>query len=127
MATLDYKNHGRAGPQRRRWGLVLALFLVGGICFVSWKYILPMFRASLVEPVEPPALDEVNVDKAVTDAVTTARETVLASPEDGKLWGELGSIYLAHDFNSHAATCLDQAARLDPDDARWPYLHARSL
>src|SRR5205814_2365769 len=36
-------------------------------------------------------------------------------------WGRLGMVLLAHLFDREADSCFAQAARLDPEDAMWPY------
>jgi tetratricopeptide (TPR) repeat protein len=48
---------------------------------------------------------------------------VLDKPRSAEAWGALGMLLLANGFAEDSLGCFDRAARLDPADARWPYLH----
>jgi tetratricopeptide (TPR) repeat protein len=76
---------------------------------------------------EPPDIVLKGVDPAVAEAVTEARQEVLREPHSAEAWGGLGMVLRAHDFAGEANRCFVEAARLDPMDARWPYLHALTL
>jgi tetratricopeptide (TPR) repeat protein len=67
------------------------------------------------------------VDPAIVEVITAAREEVLRVPRSGTAWGELGMVLRAHDFADEANCCFAEAERLDPTDARWPYLRALTL
>src|SRR5579871_7071621 len=117
----------RMRSRPRRWPIFTSL-LVGLLLAVSmgwfvWHGLAPR-RQAANEPalIEPPALELTGVDPAVVRAIETARRAVLESPASGPAWGQLGKTLLAHDFHRQAGTCLAQAQRLDPTEARWPYL-----
>lgn len=82
----------------------------------------------------PPTLDLAEVpgssdgerDERVRAKVEDARRVVAEDPRSADAWGRLGSILLAHEREAAAAEAYQQAARLDPDEPRWPYLLARA-
>src|SRR5262249_24515009 len=55
------------------------------------------------------------------------RAAVEKSPRSVEAWGVLGKTLLVHDFHIPASFCLAQAERLDPANARWPYLQGVAL
>jgi tetratricopeptide (TPR) repeat protein len=61
----------------------------------------------------------------IAEAVRKATAEIQRQPDSAAAWGELGMILYAHEINAEAAACLAQAQRLDPTDARWPYLQGR--
>jgi tetratricopeptide (TPR) repeat protein len=67
------------------------------------------------------------VDPDVAEAITAACNKVRQQPNNGAVWGRLGMVFFAHDFQSEAVRCFAQAERLDPADGRWPYLRGLSL
>ena len=75
----------------------------------------------------PPAIPSKGADSAVVAAIDRERQAVLAEPTSPDRWGALGMTLLAHEFDQPAGECFSQAAALDPQDARWPYLHAHAL
>jgi tetratricopeptide (TPR) repeat protein len=76
---------------------------------------------------EPPVVDLADADPEVARAVETARVAVLAAPRTGSAWGKLGMALAVHSFDREARACFAEAERLDPADARWPYLHGMIL
>jgi len=42
-------------------------------------------------------------------------------------YGDLGMLYLAYSLPEPAAACFENAARLDPDEPRWPYYRGQAL
>jgi tetratricopeptide (TPR) repeat protein len=62
-------------------------------------------------------------------AVTQARDEVRSDSGSGERWGALGDRYMAHGWRREAATCYEQASRLEDARFDWPYLlgHALSL
>lgn len=76
---------------------------------------------------EPPLIRQENGDFAVEAAIEADRQRVLAEPRSAAAWGDLGCVLLAHEFKQEAADCFAVAARLDPKDARWPYLGGRAF
>ncbi|MCA9064243.1 MAG: tetratricopeptide repeat protein, partial [Planctomycetaceae bacterium] len=56
-----------------------------------------------------------------------ARRSAVAEPQNASARGRLGMVLFAHQRESDAAVCFEQAAELNPRDARWPYLHGLIL
>lgn len=67
------------------------------------------------------------MDHEVATLIMDGMKAVRRAPKSDETWGVLGTIYLAHEFKQEAAICFERAAQIDPKDARWPYLNARSL
>ncbi|MHB1422545.1 MAG: tetratricopeptide repeat protein [Gemmataceae bacterium] len=78
-------------------------------------------------PPEPPEPDLTEVDPEVAESIAAARNKARQQPKSGAAWGRLGMVFLAHDFHDEAQRSFVQAERLDPADARWPYLRGLSL
>jgi tetratricopeptide (TPR) repeat protein len=79
--------------------------------------------------VQRPALD--SMEPAVREQLETARSyldtlTASSSPTPaGQLaaaWGDLGELYLVYDLGAAAVASLENAARLQPRELRWPHL-----
>jgi tetratricopeptide (TPR) repeat protein len=66
-------------------------------------------------------------DPAIVGVISQARAEVEAGPRSAAAWGKLATLLYVHDVRAEADGCFAQAERLDPRDARWPYLRARSL
>lgn len=97
---------------RRR--LVVILGLIGlGAGLAYW------FRPARTLPI-PAVADEVQ-DLEVRKSLEEHRTKVIQSPRSAEAWGELGLAFLAQLFDRDADTCFAEAARLEPDDVRWPY------
>lgn len=64
-------------------------------------------------------------DAEVRQAIERARRKVLDNPRSANAWGHLGTTLLAQLFDREADSCLAEAARLDPQEALWPYGRAR--
>lgn len=76
---------------------------------------------------EPPVVDFSGTDPEAAEALRIARERVKQSPGSAGAWGDLGMVLLAHDAFTPGRLCLEQAAHLAPEDARWPYLAGIAL
>lgn len=119
--------------RRRRLGLAcgIALLLTAGLCAWRWWPAQPAAISDAAQPAvevaPPPTIETQGVDVAVAQAIDRARQSVQQTPRSADAWGELGMVLLSHNFDAEAATCFAQAAALDRQDARWPYLHARSI
>jgi len=59
-------------------------------------------------------------------AIATAKllKAVEDKPKSADTWGQYGEILMAHEWNSEALICFEQAAKLNPKEMRWPYLAA---
>jgi tetratricopeptide (TPR) repeat protein len=73
------------------------------------------------KPLEPPTIETAGFDADVVKAIETARDQVQAEPDSPRAWGDLGAVLFAHDLYPESLPCFEQAERLDPKDARWPY------
>ena len=123
---------GRIRKQARLWRLC-GVLLVGG-AFVAatagfiWHRIATTRPAATAAPIiKPPEVELGGLDPAVIRAIEKARADVEQSPRSAQAWGQLGKVLLAHDIHIPASTCLAQAERLDPVQARWPYLQGLAL
>lgn len=118
----DPPGAGGGAPRRsrRRRLLILlgALALAAGAGWLGWRW---------AAAPAPPAVELAGADPAVAEAVEAAREEVRRSPRSARAWGRLGMVLRAHDFAAEANACFAEAERLDPREARWPYLHALTL
>jgi tetratricopeptide (TPR) repeat protein len=76
---------------------------------------------------EPPVVDLSGTDPEAAEAIRIGRERVKQSPASAGAWGDLGMVLIAHDAFAPGRLCLEQAALLAPEDARWPYLAGIAL
>jgi tetratricopeptide (TPR) repeat protein len=70
----------------------------------------------------PPVISLSTIDRNLASLIETSRAAVVTSPRSAIAWGKLGQSLHAAEFQSEAIFCYSNAARLDPRDARWPYL-----
>lgn len=77
--------------------------------------------------VEPPQVELAGVEPAVAAGLVDARQAVINDPVSVESWAQLGMTFHAHEYVSEALDCYREAARLDPRDARWPYLSGTLL
>jgi tetratricopeptide (TPR) repeat protein len=75
-------------------------------------------------PVPPPLPDLAGVEPQVAAKITAARRYVLTKPTSPHAWGVLAMSLDVHGFKAEALPCYEEAARLAPDDVRWPYYRA---
>jgi tetratricopeptide (TPR) repeat protein len=73
----------------------------------------------------PPEVDLAGAGAPLVEAVTEARQAVLREPRRADAWGHLGMLLYQHRFPAEARACLAEAERLNPFDARWPYVSAQ--
>lgn len=103
-----------------RWTLVTAFTVAT----------LPGSAQPTFEPVEKPRMD--HYEEPVQAQLTAAQEALdrlLEAPEPDpaeltRAFGNLGQLYLLHDFMVPAAAALRNAEALDSNDPRWPYFLA---
>jgi tetratricopeptide (TPR) repeat protein len=93
---------------------VAAVGLAAGV--VVWQH-----RSDSL-PAVPPEVPTAGVDPQVVSALGAAREAVLQDATSGRAWGELGMLFRVHGFYPQSNACFAEAARLDPENPRWPYL-----
>jgi tetratricopeptide (TPR) repeat protein len=75
----------------------------------------------------PPAVTLSDADPAVAAAIESARKDVWWNPRSAAAWGKLGQLLRAHGYVPESNRCFAEAERLDPDDARWPYLQGTGV
>jgi tetratricopeptide (TPR) repeat protein len=109
-----------AGGARRRRKL-----LIGLGAFVAAAAVIVAVAAAMgwgrPRPKQPPDVELSGLDAEVAAAIRTARAAVVAQPNSADAWGRLGRLLLAHDMHVECMPCFEEAERLDPADASWPY------
>ncbi len=68
-----------------------------------------------------PVVDTANLKPVIAARIQKRLNRVAEDPRSGEAWGRLGMALDAHDLNSQAVYCYEQAQELDADDFRWPY------
>ncbi|MDB5306699.1 MAG: hypothetical protein JWO38_901 [Gemmataceae bacterium] len=104
-----------AGMPRKPVIAVLVV-LVGAAGGAVWWY------TTRPPATDPPPVPAGVADPAVRTALIEAREGVVKAPRSGEAWGEYGLVCRAHGLNPESNACFAEAARLDPQNPRWPYL-----
>lgn len=80
-------------------------------------------RDSRIDPgIDPPGVARERVFEEVYEAVEAARSDVLARPDSGQAWGQLGRVLLAHERFDEADIAFQQAHRFEPRQVVWIYL-----
>ncbi len=102
------------GPRRRRKLVWLVVLGAAVAAVAAGAYLLR-------RPPPPPTIDLAGLDPEVASAISAARQGVEEHPRSAAAWGRLGMVLFAHDLHAESLPCLEQAERLDPSDARWPY------
>jgi tetratricopeptide (TPR) repeat protein len=99
---------------------VLAVLVIASAVamFAGWRH----WRAPAL-----PELDLSGIDPAIVAKIDAARAELHAAPRSSVAWGRLGMVLRAHGFGGEANDCFAQAERLDPSDARWPYLRGLTV
>jgi tetratricopeptide (TPR) repeat protein len=100
---------------RRRLRLVVVLLLLAVGVAAAWHFTRSPARAA--QPPFPEGIQEVEI----VQFLEQQRAEVLAHPQSGDAWGDYGLALLAHLFDREAKFCFTEAARLAPEDPRWPY------
>ena len=122
--TTSTDNPIGARPARRRFRRTPVLAAGAG---TALAVAIAAYLWTRPAPVEPPAVRVAVPDPDVAAAIEQARDAVRKEPRSGRAWGQLGMVLSAHAYMTEAATCYDQAGRLDPTEPRWPYFHALAV
>jgi tetratricopeptide (TPR) repeat protein len=99
--------------------------IVGGVATVG--FIRGGQEQAVVAPWIPPQPDTSGFPAAINDALAAAEAQ--ATSRSGALEGlkELSALYHANGFFDQAIYCYQGLSQLEPEDARWPHLHASIL
>lgn len=98
---------------------LLLFALLGGVgLWWGWRW--------YTEP-RVPDIPLTEADPAVVEVVRKAQEEVRRQPRSAEAWGQLGMVLSANRLPESTPAAFAQAAALDPQDARWPYLHGLAL
>ncbi|MBW2541551.1 MAG: tetratricopeptide repeat protein [Deltaproteobacteria bacterium] len=111
------------GPRTSRL-LTLAVAVAAATLFGCDPASPPQAGALLTQP---PVPDLSGLQPPLVRAIEEAARAVEANPDAAAAWGKLGSIYVVHDFTAESVACLEQAARRDPGEFRWPYLVGKAV
>jgi tetratricopeptide (TPR) repeat protein len=76
---------------------------------------------------EPPVIALADDDPELTEAIESARQKIKQSPHSAATWGHLGMLLRGVNRYSDAEKCFAQAMKLQPNEARWAYLHGESF
>ncbi len=107
-------SNGRRRAPLGKYVIVLAAMLA--VAVLAWRYADRMF---------PPRVPEIDLNDAtprVAEGIQEVRDAVVQHPRSAEAWGRLGMMLQAHEYPAKAMECYRQAARLQPDEFRWPYL-----
>jgi tetratricopeptide (TPR) repeat protein len=74
-----------------------------------------------------PAVATAGMDEEVATVINEARAAVVARPDSAADWGRFGMVLFAQNLNDDCPAVFAEAERLDPADARWPYLQGVAL
>ncbi len=75
----------------------------------------------------PPQVDLSQANADIAALIQKSREQVINSPGNAAAWGRLGMELFAHEWETEAAFCFEQAAELNGSEPKWPYLHALTV
>ncbi len=108
-----------------RLGIAVTALLVVG--FGSYRFFRGNAESAVVKEWIPARPDITGFPAALDSALAAAEAR--ARDRDGALAGleELSALYHANGFYDQAVHCYQGLRQLDPDNARWPHLHASIL
>jgi tetratricopeptide (TPR) repeat protein len=92
--------------------------------FLAW---IGLLSSGCSKTGEVPPINTSHLDPAAQRTVQERVNDIKAHPNSAKAWGELGIVLRAFDFPPEARHCFERAARLDPQNPRWPYFESLSL
>jgi tetratricopeptide (TPR) repeat protein len=104
---------------KRHWVVLVIVVAVAGALGALW-----MWNA---RPARVPTIPTEGLDKEVAQAILSAQAAVRQNPSSAAAWGQFGMVLFAHHLFDHCPQVFEEAARLDPKDARWPYYHGLAI
>jgi tetratricopeptide (TPR) repeat protein len=102
---------------KRALGALVLLGAAGLSAYFAWRWSAPAV----------PNISMAGLDDEVVAAIQQARAEVIAAPRSAAAWGRFGTVVFAQDMYAECPAILAEAERLDPTDARWPYLRGLAL
>ena len=102
----------------KNWPIWILLVAVGASA-ATW-----FISQNLNSTPKVPKPDFTTANSNVALATAQLLKAVEDKPNSADVWGQYGEILMAHEWNSEALICFDQAAKLNPKEMRWPYLAA---
>lgn len=123
----DMPESGQADSNPRRRNRSRAVLWLAGLAVAGglslWILRTPHTPPQLALPAIPDLTDKNEAFKTLLlEADGQARATGSAAA-----LSKLARVYHANLFYTQAASCYELAAKLEPDNPRWPYLHAAAL
>jgi tetratricopeptide (TPR) repeat protein len=97
--------------------IAAVILILGMLALFVWQTTGP-------KPARIPEIPSAALSADTANLISKYREAVRQAPGSGLKWGQLGGVLKSSGFPTQAATCLAEAARLEPDNPRWPYLQA---
>ncbi len=110
----------KAFQRNLRW-----ILIVGGAVLLALAGGYKLWRAVTIPKIPPLHLQ--SAEPEIVRSVNEAAAAVRANPRASVAWGRLGAILFVHELYGDAAAIFAEAAKLDPQQPRWPYFHAISL
>jgi tetratricopeptide (TPR) repeat protein len=107
-------------PKKTGKNWLVLLLIVAVIASASLWWISQIVNATP----KVPKPDFTTANSNVAIATAQLLKAVEEKPNSAGAWGQYGEILMAHEWNSEALICFDQAAKLNPKEMRWPYLAA---
>jgi tetratricopeptide (TPR) repeat protein len=112
-------------PARARRVAIGGLLLCAAVAAIVYRPWRPIMLGRADPPVV--ARTRADIEPALRRRLDELTEIVRIHPYEPEPWARLGAAFEVHDLRAEAATCYARAARLDPDDGRWPYFLALAL
>ena len=114
-----------AFPMNRAYRIPFLLIVTLTFAGISLNYTFPTnchSKSTTLPEWIPQPVDLVLVSEPrLLQAAETAQKAVVSAPDDAETWGNLGNVYLVHDWASEAARCYQRAASINPAEFRWFY------
>src|SRR5688572_11025812 len=78
-------------------------------------------------PAPPRPVNMAEFDLRAKERIEAVLAKLEGAPESGAAWAELGLVYAAERLRNLALECFSVAARLEPEQPKWPYRQAVTL
>jgi len=106
---------------RRSWPrlALIVLVLAGAVGGGLWWW--------QARRIQVPVFPTDGLDPAIVVAINDARVQVVNEPRSSAAWGNYGLVLFANDRYTDCCPVFEQAEKLDPEDARWPYYRGLAL